>query len=301
MISVIVPVYNAEKYLHRCVNSILMQKYTDFEILLINDGSTDSSGSICDYMLSMDKRIRVFHKENGGVSSARNLGLENAKGEWITFCDSDDYVDDYWLENFIDANLDNKFDLVVESVKMVSYNTELVAGPKYVIEGDAKKIMIALKYHGGTIGYSYNKLFRSSIIKVNNIRYREDIRLREDEEFVLRFLKYCDLCKVIDKGGYVYFVPDYHGKYVDIDIFWTLIDMYKTAKIISEGKNNSALDCYRKELTLHFIAMCKEKKFSYIKPYFRTIGITFFRANNIKNIFSKFFMYIKKFVVRCVI
>lgn len=79
-ISVIVPIYNTEKYLHRCVDSILSQTFTDFELLLIDDGSTDSSGAICDEYAVMDSRVRVFHKENGGVSSARNLGIGNRKG-----------------------------------------------------------------------------------------------------------------------------------------------------------------------------------------------------------------------------
>ena len=93
-ISVIVPVYNTEKYLHRCIDSILDQTFTDFELLLIDDGSTDSSGTICDEYAAKDSRVRVFHKENGGVSSARNMGLDNAYGEWITFVDSDDYLID---------------------------------------------------------------------------------------------------------------------------------------------------------------------------------------------------------------
>ena len=81
-ISVIVPVYNTEKYLHRCIDSILSQTFTDFEVLLIDDGSTDSSGEICDEYAAKDSRVRVFHKENGGVSSERNMGLDNAYGEY---------------------------------------------------------------------------------------------------------------------------------------------------------------------------------------------------------------------------
>ena len=92
------PVYNTEKYLRRCVDSILAQTFTDFELLLINDGSTDSSGAICDEYTQKDSRVRVFHKENGGVSSARNIGLDNAKGEYIAFVDSDDYIDNRMYE-----------------------------------------------------------------------------------------------------------------------------------------------------------------------------------------------------------
>ena len=91
-ISVIIPVYNAESTLRRCVDSVLAQTFTDFECLLINDGSKDKSGEICDEYAIRDSRIKVFHKENGGVSSARNVGLDNATGEWIAFVDSDDWV-----------------------------------------------------------------------------------------------------------------------------------------------------------------------------------------------------------------
>ena len=91
-ISVIVPVYKAEAYLHRCVDSLLAQTFTDFEVLLVDDGSPDRSGEICDEYARKDSRVRVFHKENGGVSSARNVGLDNARGEWICFVDSDDWL-----------------------------------------------------------------------------------------------------------------------------------------------------------------------------------------------------------------
>lgn len=93
MISVIVPVYNTKKYLERCINSLLKQTYTDMEIILVDDGSTDGSGEVCDRFAAGDRRVRVLHKENGGSSSARNLGIDNAKGDYIGFVDSDDYVD----------------------------------------------------------------------------------------------------------------------------------------------------------------------------------------------------------------
>lgn len=91
-ISIIVPVYKAEAYLLRCVDSLLAQTFTDFEVLLIDDGSPDRSGEICDDYARKDARVRVFHQTNGGVSVARQRGVENAKGEWITFVDADDYL-----------------------------------------------------------------------------------------------------------------------------------------------------------------------------------------------------------------
>lgn len=96
-ISVIVPVFNTEKYLRLCVESILAQTYTNIEVLLIDDRSKDASGKICDEYALKDKRVKVFHKLNGGVSSARNFGLERATGKWITFVDSDDYIEKDYL------------------------------------------------------------------------------------------------------------------------------------------------------------------------------------------------------------
>ena len=100
LVSVIVPVYKAEKYLHKCVDSLLAQTMTDFEVLLINDGSPDRSGAICDEYAAKDSRIRVFHKENGGVSSARNLGILESQGKYITFVDSDDWLSPCYLADF---------------------------------------------------------------------------------------------------------------------------------------------------------------------------------------------------------
>ncbi|MDR0422523.1 MAG: glycosyltransferase, partial [Proteiniphilum sp.] len=106
MISVIVPVYNVEKYLRKCLESILAQTYTSFELLLVNDGSTDGSGQICDEYAQKDSRVQVFHQENKGVSRARNLGLERAKGKWVAFIDSDDWVDSTYLEHLLEGDED---------------------------------------------------------------------------------------------------------------------------------------------------------------------------------------------------
>lgn len=114
MISVIVPVYNVEEYLRRCVDSILSQTYVDFEMILVNDGSRDSSGRICDDYAELDSRIRVIHKANGGIGSARNAGLEIAKGEYISFLDSDDWIEPDFFEVLL--NLLLKYDADISQV-----------------------------------------------------------------------------------------------------------------------------------------------------------------------------------------
>ena len=112
-ISVIVPVYNTEKYLHRCIDSVLAQTYKDFELLLIDDGSKDSSGAICDEYAARDSRVKVFHKENGGVSSARNAGLAIASGDWIMHLDGDDWIEPDMLERLIQKGEDTGADIVM--------------------------------------------------------------------------------------------------------------------------------------------------------------------------------------------
>lgn len=114
LISIIIPVYNSDKTINRCVDSILSQTFNNWELLLIDDGSTDRSGELCDEYSAKDQRIKVFHKKNGGVSSARNLGLNNVKGEWITFCDSDDFVYPNWLKNYVD-NISDGIDLICQA------------------------------------------------------------------------------------------------------------------------------------------------------------------------------------------
>lgn len=293
LISVIVPVFNVEKCLHRCVDSILAQTFVDFELLLINDGSSDNSGALCDEYASIDNRVRVFHKENGGASSARNIGIDKTKGKWITFCDSDDYVDVDWLKNYIDNSV-GKCDLVVQTIKILNKGYDEINGPQKFIEGNGKKVMVALKYHGGTLGYPVNKLFRSSIIKKNSIRFREDIKLREDEDFVLRYLMYVNKGRIIKEGGYNYIIPDYHSKYLTIDVFDIEVELYKTAWLISEGKNNSALDNYQIELTLQLMATIFGGNYSHIKTFIKTIGLKVFRWISIKVISKKIFDFLRK-------
>ena len=122
-VSVIVPVYNTEKYLNKCIDSILAQTFTDFELLLIDDGSTDNSGFICDEYAEKDKRVKVFHKENGGVSRARNLGIDNAQGEYLSFIDSDDYIRPEMYSELVAIADKFNVDLVSSDLKI---NSEII-------------------------------------------------------------------------------------------------------------------------------------------------------------------------------
>lgn len=213
-ISVIVPVYNAEKYLHRCVDSILSQTFTDFELLLINDGSKDGSGAICDEYALKDSRVRVFHKKNGGVSSARNLGLVKAKGEWITFCDSDDFVYSCWLENYNIRGYGANYDIVCQALEIdrPESSTDGITTDSIEFCGCVNEFIDKL-YKMDYLGYTTNKIFRSSIINNNSLMFNVDLTYKEDELFVLQYLQRCKYCLFVNKIGYFYFMPQWDNKY----------------------------------------------------------------------------------------
>ena len=204
MISVIVPVYNTEKYLDQCVQSILAQTYTDFELLLIDDGSTDSSGALCDKYAEQDSRIRVFHKENGGVSSARNLGLDNVKGEWVTFCDSDDWVEYNYLSSLI-LKCDN--DLVSSSYIYDRPNKkqyEQLDDDTLCINGyNLTELLMT-----GAYMTPYAKLYKSKVLEKNKIRFNTRLSSREDTLFVWQYLLCVDKVTTLSDATYHYCITD---------------------------------------------------------------------------------------------
>ena len=174
-VSIIVPVYKVEKYLHECIESILIQTYKDWELLLIDDGSPDRSGEICDEYARRDARISVIHKSNEGVSSARNIGLEQVRGEWVMFVDADDAIAPNSLDQCLRKCTDNQLDVIQFSY---SRNRDFSDGnvaetkplsPQEYFE--ERKFLVCV---GGT-------LIRSSIINANHIRFDCSLKLAEDQ------------------------------------------------------------------------------------------------------------------------
>lgn len=166
LISIIIPVYNSEKTLNRCVNSILNQTFMDWELLLVDDGSTDKSGKICDQYALKDFRIRVFHKKNGGVSSARNTGLDYAIGSWITFVDSDDFIDATFLDTLIRLQ---SSDLCISGIQFINNETILLPPEEYIkIENVAELDNLLNKLY---FTAPWGKVYKNEIIQKNNIRF----------------------------------------------------------------------------------------------------------------------------------
>ena len=208
LVSIIVPVYNAEKFLNRCIDSILAQTFIDWELLLIDDGSKDGSGKICDEYVTKDSRVRVFHKENGGVSSARNLGLDNAQGEWVTFVDADDYVEENFLKSF-EGNLDA--DMVVGNMVEKGPQGNLL---KDIPAGYHNSLQTVLKGNLTKLAFesSWGKLFRKSLI--DGVRFDEKMKSGEDHHFVLKYVGIAENLRVLEKedpnvisSHYIYLPP----------------------------------------------------------------------------------------------
>lgn len=204
VISIIIPVYNVEKYLCRCVDSVLVQTFTDFEVLLIDDGSTDNSGKICDEYARQDNRVKVFHKENGGVSSARNLGLDNATGQWVLFVDSDDWISAdlcqdilYMLEvnkadmvcwnYFIDTEVSSKpYSIINDELHIVKGEENIVNLIRAVVDS---RYWIYMNKFCCDLTPIWNKVYRMDVLRACKIRFNDNMSRAEDVLFNILYLK----------------------------------------------------------------------------------------------------------------
>lgn len=176
-VSIVVPVYKAEAYLHRCVDSLLAQTMCDFELLLVDDGSPDGSGAICDKYAAIDNRVRVFHKENGGVVSARQCGVDNATGEYIIHADPDDWVEPTMLEELYAKAVDEDADMVLCDFFVESKNGTSCTKQK-PSKNDAQTVLNEFFAH--LHGSCWNKLVRRESLLRYNVRFDERLSYCED-------------------------------------------------------------------------------------------------------------------------
>ena len=201
LISVIVPVYNAEKYLNKCIKSIINQRYRNLEIILVNDGSKDSSLELCKKYAENDKRIKVIHKENGGVSTARNVGIEEASGDFIAFVDSDDYIDKDMYFNMMQKATEYKCDVVMCDCYKV-YDDKKEVFTHDIRSGFYNKKQLYKEYFDkllmlDSINYpptisNWVMLISKSIIMHNELKYKEGIKFSEDLLFGSQVMYYAN-------------------------------------------------------------------------------------------------------------
>ena len=284
LISVIVPVYNVEIYLRRCVDSILTQSYQNLEIILIDDGSTDFSGRICDEYAQKDKRIVVVHKQNGGVSSARNFGIEKSRGEYICFIDSDDIVEPDMIEIMLQPMLRKDVDLsccLLDVVEIDGFHRNLSKGRcgffsnEEVIEQFFTNQFIKDQMYG-----PYNKLFKASLLK--NIRFKQ-FRLGEDILFVFETLLHCRKIFVGEKIGYHYMHRE-NSAMTSVFSKKRLDYIYAAEEIVSLCKKKSpyVVDEASKWLFFHYLITMRtitrlNKKAEYLDFYQK--GLCYLKEN----------------------
>ena len=206
LISIIIPVYNAEKYLTACIDSVLAQTYSNIEVILVNDGSKDSSGKICDTYKYQDTRTKVIHLENGGVSRARNIGINACNGDYLCFIDADDTVVSDCINNF---------------VKSIEYGVQIYIQGIHIIQADNSVNTVLYKKNGiqsineifinnnlCSHGYATCKMYNTFFIKNNRIDFPQNIKFCEDLLFILKCLFFTDKIKYIEKAGYNYFLRE---------------------------------------------------------------------------------------------
>jgi len=223
LISIIVPIYNVENYLRQCLDSIMSQTYQNFECLLINDGSPDNSADICREYVEKDSRFRYFEKENGGVSSARNLGIEHSKGEYITFIDSDDWVDSDYLEVLYNALIDENADISVSTYKRFhmadncwyfhsfqrGYDKKTFTGLELI---DKLQLLSSFDH---SYGSTWGKLVKS--VRVETIRFNEKTTLGEDMEFWYKLYLISDKIVYVNKDTYIYRTSNDEYKHFELE------------------------------------------------------------------------------------
>ena len=205
LISIIVPVYNVEEYLDRCVESIVNQIYTNIEIILVDDGSPDNCPKMCDEWAEKDNRIKVIHKENGGVSSARNIGIDNADGDYISFVDSDDYVENNFISSLLSGCQNNEAQLSVCGC-CINDNDKVIKAESTVLVNSYDACIMLFDYGNCHYfeGYSCNKLYKKDIIKDNCLKFDTSFKMCEDTLFNFNYIKCINNVCVLDEALYHY-------------------------------------------------------------------------------------------------
>lgn len=284
MISIIVPVYNAKQYLWVCVREILDQSFSNFELILVDDGSTDDSPAICDSLTERDKRIRVIHQENGGVSKARNRGLDESKGEYIVFVDADDLVKKDYLHDLITARLEfsEENDRILIAADYQPFNEmgreERSFPAPFTMDFGAKEGLTADCFRELIFQFRlfppYCKLYSRAVIEANCIRFREGMKSAEDFEFNIKYLEAVDKLVYIDsvqyeyRVGYKKYVPSNHGVLGGSEI--------RSAHIMAHGITELA-----KRMGIYGEVSSEIDLWAANKHYFNRLGMLFAKSDSV--------------------
>lgn len=211
LISIIIPVYNSESYIEACIRSVLLQNYSNWELLLINDGSKDNSGIICQEFSKKDSRIKYIENINQGVSTTRNIGIDHAKGKWIVFIDSDDLVSPEYLNHLLEDNKDDIYTHTIQGFKCIDENGSLSRWMDIDYNGEECNITeiepYLSKYNLLNRVQVWGKLFSTEIIKKNNLHFNPNISIGEDAIFSHKYLLLSQKIRLYKYSDYLYRNP----------------------------------------------------------------------------------------------
>lgn len=249
LVSIIIPAYNVDNYLEECVNSLLCQTYTNYEIVIIDDGSTDNTYNIGKQLTVESVKVKLFHQENQGVSIARNIGMQKANGEFFVFVDADDIAAPQYIETLVACARKSDMGMAGftsergEIATKVSMNT---------VDIRASDMMESILCGTNYDGYLWNKIFQRKIIENNNLRFQKNIVVWEDLLFVLQYLNNCDKVTISDEKLYYY--------------------RYREGSAV----NNTRLDKYRSKYEV--MKKIKEQDFGYTKQSRKKTSFLYFET-----------------------
>ncbi len=312
MFSIIIPVYNSEKYLGNCIRSIVEQNFKQFEVLLINDGSTDGSADICNKWAQQDSRIKAFHQNNAGVSSARNKGIENATGDYILFVDSDDAVSPNYFASIHNAVKNNDVDLV--HFRVDTYCNSMVNSSTFNFKGlldiktDTEIFISELKD-----AYVMTRAYKAKIFKDDFIRFNKSLTLWEDTDFILRVLSRVDSVYILDEPLYNYYINEnsttVKGHLTAHDDALIFLENYDNVMKNLQIHEDDLIVNYRKLLRRkmaygHFRYICandkriNHKRYAKFKELFANKSLKDDVLSELKNDENKFFALIYMIILR---
>jgi len=240
-ISIIVPIYNGEKYLKRCIDSIISQTYKNIEIILVNNNSKDNSLAICKDYKVIDNRIKIFQATNIGISYARNIGIKNSTGTYIGFVDCDDYIEKSMYMDLFNAMVESKdIDLVICGFVNKNEDNEIIKIQKVAngiinLQNPAKEFMSLYAKYGDIEGYTWNKLYKKSVIVENNNQNDIELKIMQDLVFNCEYFLNCKKIKLIDITPYNYFsYPSSNINKIKKSHFNNKIKVYEKIQYICE-------------------------------------------------------------------
>lgn len=265
--SVIVPVYNVEKVLRRCIESILNQTFSNFELILVDDGSTDKSGEICDEYKKKDERVKVIHQKNQGVSKARNVGLDLAAGKYVVFVDSDDYVSVEYLFHLGQTDSDLVicgYTLIDERICVLK---EEKYQPQYFLKNNGKEIRD--NFQNGRFNYVFAKRYKKEILIESGLRFDERISLAEDTLFVVEYIKVIKDIQLLNYVDYFYVNHENEtlsnrpmSKGLINDLEWVNFRIYDGIKNVLCGQAEQSVSIRIGKLYRNYIAMFIREEYS---------------------------------------